>query len=152
MAALASSDVTITVQKTVITGKLRRTRCKIQFGNGALTYPSGGVPLPSAAKFGLKSRLDYIILTDSNDASGFIWKYDQENHKLRAWRQNLRTGSTAASTSANGALVENSAGAETTFRAYGVAVDTDVDIGAMGEMGTAIAPAAQTLYCEAVGW
>lgn len=85
MVALAASDVTVTVQKTVIQGKLRRARCKIAFANGTLTYPASGVPLPSASSFGMKTRLDYIILTDPNDGSGYQWKYDQENHKLRCW-------------------------------------------------------------------
>lgn len=116
MADLASSDVTVTVEKTVITGKLRRTRCKIEFGDSALTVGANGVPLPSASSFGMKTRLDYIILTDIDDSNGYIWKYNQDDHALDLYQGDNDNAS-------DGPLVI-----------------------------ATTAVAAQTLYCEAVGW
>jgi hypothetical protein len=122
MADIAASDVTITVQKRLKAGKRRRNRCKIAFGNGALTYPAGGVPLPAARSFGLNANvLEYLVITDGDDGTGLIWKYDQENKKLRVYYQEP-TNATAGRV----ALLEGSGGA------------------------TAIP--ATALYVEAIGW
>jgi hypothetical protein len=91
MADIAASDVTITVQKRLKAGKRRRNRCKIAFGNGALTYPAGGVPLPAARSFGLNAN---------------VLEYDQENKKLRVYYQEP-TNATAGRV----ALLEGSGGA-----------------------------------------
>lgn len=119
MADIASSDVTITVEKRTIVGKQRRNRVKIAFGNGALTYPSGGVPMPAASSFGMVRNLDYLTIFDENDASGIMWKYDKDNLKLRGYEFDYPAV-------AEGAAVELDAASD--------------------------APAAQTLYAEAVGW
>lgn len=120
MTDLASSDITVTVlERGTPSGKKRRNRVQISFGNGTLTYPSGGVPLPTYASFGMGRNLDFISLTDQNDASGILWKYDQSNNKLRGYEFDY----TAA---AEGSAIE---------------LDAGVD-----------APAAQTMFAEAVGW
>lgn len=85
MTALAAADVTVTVQDRWIEGPVKYSRCKIEFGDGALTYPSGGVPLPTYPSWGFKRNIEFLTLTDADDDSGYVWKYDQENHKLRAW-------------------------------------------------------------------
>ena len=119
MADLASTDVTITVEERTIVDKKRRNRVKIAFGDGALTYPSGGVPLPTYPSFGMVRNLDYLIITDGGSADGLLWKYDQANTKLRAYEGD-----------------------------YAQAGDAD-----LAELDAASdAPAAQTLYAEAVGW
>lgn len=85
MADIASANVTVTIERRAIEGKTRRNRVKIAFGNGALTYPAAGVPMPAASAFGMKVRLDYLTVFDESDGSGLMWKYDRENKKLRAW-------------------------------------------------------------------
>lgn len=85
MTALASSDVTITGVSTVISGPQKRKLVTLAFGDGALTYPSGGVPLPTYASWGFKTKLDYVNLVDPASASGIVWKYDQANNKLRGY-------------------------------------------------------------------
>lgn len=85
MTDLASSDVTVTVLRRWSQGKTRRSSVRITFGDGSLTYPSGGVPLPAFSSFGLKRRLDYLLLSDAGSASGLVWKYDKANHKLTAF-------------------------------------------------------------------
>lgn len=153
MTALAASDLTLTVEKIRREGKVYRNRVKIAFGDAALTYPSGGVPLPAATSFGLRSTLEYLILTDANDASGIMWKYDQENKKLRGYLQGITVSAAGSATMDDFALdttadptatavavsLTNSAGAGTKY------------LGVMKEMGTSHAPAAQILYVEAVG-
>lgn len=85
MPALTSANVTVTLERRAIEGKTRRNRVKIAFGDGALTYPALGVPMPAASSFGMKVRLDYLTIFDENDGSGLMWKYDRENKKLRSW-------------------------------------------------------------------
>lgn len=85
MADLASTDVTVTVEERRIEGKKRLNRVKITFGDGALTYPANGVPLPDFSSFGMKRNLDYLILTDPGSGDGLVWKYDQANTKLRGY-------------------------------------------------------------------
>ena len=160
MAALASSDVTVTLQANQ-KGKLyertsnggRRVLVKIAFGDGALTYPSGGVPLPAAASFGFKSHMTALKLLDEDDASGIAWKYDYENKKLRAYLQGIVVSAAGGATMDDFALdttsdplstavavsLTNSTGAGTKY------------LGKMKEMATTQAPAAQVLYAEAIG-
>lgn len=119
MADLASTDVTITVEERTIVKKKRRNRVKIVFGDGALTYPSGGVPMPAFGSFGFVRNLDFLILIDSSAATGTVWKYDKANAKLRGFEGD-----------------------------YAQAGDEElVELDAASD-----APAAQTLYAEAVGW
>lgn len=85
MTALVAADVTVTVQDRWIEGPVKYSRCKIEFGDEALTYPTGGVPLPTYASWGFKRNIDFLTLFDQNDASGYVWKYDLDNHKLLAF-------------------------------------------------------------------
>ena len=153
MTALADTDVTITVEKSNRVFKHHRNRCKIVFGDGALTYPAGGVPLPAFGKWGMKRNLDYIALTDSNDAVGIIWKFDQDNKKLRGYVQGYAhaTGGavtmddypiTAADGVTSGISVSLTTGA-------GAAT---AHLGGLVELATGATVSAQALYCEAVGF
>lgn len=160
MADFASSDVTVTVEKRSITGKQRRNRVKIAFGDGALTIPSGGVPMPSAQSFGMVRNLEYLTIFDEGSDTGIMWKYDKTNNKLRAWAHNhgllLANGALAASgavgKSAGGGLVHAMAATTVTGgSASGGVANTTIAATAYAEL-TAVAPAAQTLYAEAVGW
>src|SRR5262245_28317816 len=89
MPDLTAAHVTITVQAIQIHDNIRRNLCSLSFGDGALTYPTGGVPLPTATAWGMTAELRYLILLDPNDASGILWKYDLMNHKLRAYIQGV---------------------------------------------------------------
>lgn len=173
MADIAAVDVTLTIQKNRIAkgspGSLMRNVVKIAFGDGALTYPSLGVPIPAFSKWGMRREIEYLILIDSNDGSGYIWKYDYENKKLRAWQA-------AAQTHAHDLLIKGGQASATTSRIATYATDilgkeeaTDVTIagsasatkggvissvsaaGVLVEVGS-VAIAAQVLYAEAVGW
>lgn len=154
MAGLAASDVTLTVQSTNIQRKQRRTLVKIAFGDGALTYPSGGVPLPTApTSWGLRRSLDYIVLNDANDGSGIVWKYDRENKKLRGYISGITVSAAGAATVDDFAL-------DTTAEPLATAVSLSLTnntgagvkyLGSLIELTTTHAPAAQVLYCEAVG-
>jgi hypothetical protein len=164
MPDFVAGDVTIIVQERYARGgsKQRRHRVRIAFGDGALTYPAGGIPLPNYAMFGLQQRLDFLVMTDTSDDQGILWKFDQDNLKLQGFIQGVVTSAAGAGTlddypldgtadplaaaarqPSNGAvsvgLVASAAGV--------------VYFGALKELLAAEhAPAAQTLYAEAVGW
>lgn len=93
MADLTSADVTITVEDRSIEGKKKRNRVKLVFGDGVKTYPAGGVPLPTFNSFGMVRNLDLINITDESDADGLMYKYDQENNKIRIWFPTQQTAS-----------------------------------------------------------
>lgn len=147
MTALASTDVTVSVSrrdKDMFGGMRKATIADITFGDGALTYPTGGVPLPAKGAFGFTKEIA-MGLIEQPPGNGFIYKYDRANHKLKILNQKVTTGSTTVTTSASGALIENENGAETVARLYGTAVDTTYNLGQLGEVSTAHAPASTTV-------
>jgi hypothetical protein len=83
MADLAASNVTVTLLKRGrIPGFANVGRVTIAFGNGALTVPAAGIPLPTVmAKYGVRSRIHFMQLQGPPD-SGLVWEFDQANHKL----------------------------------------------------------------------
>lgn len=169
MADLAAANVTITVEERWQTQRKRHSRVKITFGDGALTYPANGVPLPTYSSFGLYRVLDFITLIDNNDGVGLVWKYDKENKKLRAWQVAAGThghdflvkgGQAAAGTDAlsiKGAVVIGKEAAtdvtqtEAGAAAGGGVITKTIAAAAPVELGN-VAVAAQTLYAEAIGW
>lgn len=92
MADLTSANVVITPQtngmgnsKYRIEGNKRKVVCKVVFGNGALTYPANGVPMPAATSFGMYRNLDTLSILDQSNADGIVWKWDYANKKLRGY-------------------------------------------------------------------
>jgi len=155
MAGLTSSDVTVTRSVRDLDighGRLSKnmTIVSVAFGDGAKTYPSGGVPLPAMGNFGYQRQVDFCAIQEP-PANGFTYKYDADNHKIRIYTQGVVTGSTAATACANGALAEDSAAAETAVRLSGSAVDTTYDLGALIELPVTVAPAAATLKLLMLG-
>lgn len=67
MPALAASDVTVVVTERTIEGKKRRSRGTITFGDGALTYPTAGIPLPAIGIFGFVRQMDTLELFSVNE-------------------------------------------------------------------------------------
>lgn len=152
MADLAAANVTVTVEERKIVGGQRRNRVKVAFGDGALTYPALGVPLPAASAFGLVRNLDYLSLFDNNDGVGIVWKFDKDNLKLRGW---LGAGFTPAGTVAapvftgaalaahthalhfNNADVADSAGARVNVGTNLMGANTGADVAVAGVVDTA---------------
>lgn len=86
MAAIASSNVTYSVVKSKIgEGGYKEQILSIAFGNGALTYPAGGIPLLKG-KMGLPTDVQEFGLIDPASANGFVYKYDKTNNKLRIYQ------------------------------------------------------------------
>lgn len=79
MSALGSSDVTVTVTETYIFNKKRRSRGRITFGDGAKTYPSGGVPMPAIGFFSMYRQLDFLQITDPGTGQNIKWAVNQNS-------------------------------------------------------------------------
>jgi hypothetical protein len=148
MADLTAANVTVTVNEQQIVSKKRRNRVTITFGNGTLTYPSGGVPMPSFSAFGMVRNLDFLTVFDEDDASGIMWKYDRTNNKLRAY---FPTGGATASPASGTAVPQVTSGASTASAVN--ATTPALTPGVAKELASAsTAPAAHTFQAEAVGW
>lgn len=83
MAAIASTDLTYTIESKEFLGPKSGFRVigSISFGNGSLTYPSGGVPL-TKAKMGLPRVIKSISIMETN-AVGYFIEFDKSAEKLR---------------------------------------------------------------------
>lgn len=152
MADLASGNLTITIQKEYRGVGHRRNVVKIAFGDAALTVPSGGVPLPAAASFGLTSSLDYLVILDQDDATGIVWKYDYENKKLRQYVQGTVVSAAGAATMDDFAQ-DTSADPYATAVSLSLTNSTGAGTKIFGKLKEVLtAPPATVLYAEAVGF
>lgn len=97
MADLESTDVTVSLvaqdREFVGIGKVM-TFPSIAFGDGAKTYPTGGVPMPAISAFGMKKEVKRMHF--EQPANGNSYHYDKANNKIRIF--------TATATEATGAV------------------------------------------------
>lgn len=99
MPALTANDITVTVDQRWISGVKRHVKGRITFGDGSLTYPTGGIPLPAKDKFGFVRQIDDITITGVNGlTTDYVASYDRANHKLQLFEEE--------STAAGGPLPE----------------------------------------------
>ena len=95
MADIAAGDVTYTEVK-----KLKRDDGYIEalfdvaFGDGALTYPAGGVPL-TRASLACPNYLGSLLFVDEANANGFVYKFDATNLKIRIYQGEYTAGADA---------------------------------------------------------
>lgn len=176
MANIAASDITVTIlnRRTMDSGR-KSVNAKLAFGNGALTYPAGGVPI-SLAALGCPNTIESLYIYDDG-VSGYKWTYDAVNMKLVAVRQGAQS---ASATHSHNLLVKGGQIGSTTNDIAHYATDilgkeaaTDATItgaasatkgGVLSDTTTAsvtaavfaepstVAIAAQTLKCEVIGW
>lgn len=94
MADIAASDVTVTVEEVnrYVPARKRRNRVSVAFGDGALTYPSLGVPMPAASAFALVRQLDDLLIIDPANGNGFVYKWDRANKKIRIYEEQDTSG------------------------------------------------------------
>ena len=84
MADLTNSDVSVSLdaRDRHILGKLRMSQGSFAFGDGALTYPYGGVPMPAIGNFGMNKEVSMLGIVDAS-GDGLIYRYDQANRKVK---------------------------------------------------------------------
>lgn len=88
MAAIAAGDVSYTMQERtnqVEADSKRGALFLVAFGDGALTYPAGGVPL-TKANLGCPNAIEQLLFVDPASANGFVYKYDYVNEKIRIYQ------------------------------------------------------------------
>ena len=166
MTAIVAADVTITLVKQRIMrgspGGLRINTVKVAFGNATLTYPSGGVPMPTYPSFGLMKELEFLQMFDDSSAVGTLWKWDYVNKKLRGYIQGTVISAAGAATLDDylldgttdpyaAAAVQPSAGA-IGLGLVNTAAAGQIYLGKFPELSTAHAPVATTIYGLAYGW
>jgi hypothetical protein len=109
MADIAAGDVTYTEQAGTrqVEGDSRSSVVYlVGFGDGALTYPTGGVPLTKAT-VGMPNNIEAAIIIDADDGNGFVYKYDYTSDKIRVYQGDY------TNTAADAALVELAGGVAT---------------------------------------
>ena len=86
MTALAASNVTLTMASADrhILGKLKMGTGTLAFGNRALTYPTGGIPMPTIGNFGFNKAVKGMNLSNPLN-NGLSFRYDRTNHKLKCY-------------------------------------------------------------------
>lgn len=151
MADLTASDVTVTIRGRVIAGNRKRVYVKLQFGDGAKTYPAGGIPLPGIGSFGLSRFQDALVIYDADDASGLLWKYDSENRKLRGYWPTGGSG-TAPTNAATDPSVSVPSGATTVTSSAAQPDLVEAPGQAREFVGNTTVIPQQTLYAIAEGW
>lgn len=90
MADLTASDVGVVLEprlKDMARGAMAKalTVAEITLGDGAKTYPIGGVPLPAAGVLALIRNPQLVLFQQPADR-GLALRYDAANHKLRIMR------------------------------------------------------------------
>jgi hypothetical protein len=168
MANIAASDITVTPVSLRRSEDARRIGVfTLAFGDGALTYPAGGVPITKAV-FGCPNIIESLTIFDSG-TSGYKWSYDRVNEKLVAMQAPAQThahdllikGGQAASTTNNTAhyatdILGKEAATDATIAGSASAtkggVMSSVQAAAALVEPSAVAIAAQSLKIEVVGW
>ncbi len=81
MADIAAGNVTYTINDREIIGTQHLIHVQIAFGNGALTYPSGGVPLTNTS-MGIIRNINSLVITESN-ATALMYEWDKSANTIR---------------------------------------------------------------------
>lgn len=165
MADFAASDVTYTMlNQRKLSDSRNLNRVRLAFGDGALTYAAGGIPL-TKGKMGCPTVIESLIVVDKG-TSGYSFKYDQSAEKLVVFQApaqthdhdvlliggqthdalvGLQSGSLGKNTATNVTL--NGANSATS----GGVLSETLAAAALAQT-TAVALAAQTIEVEVIGW
>lgn len=81
MADIAAANVAYSILTRRNLGNSRKqNRVQLSFGDGALTYPAGGIPI-SKGKCGCPVVIESMVVVDQG-TSGYKFQYDQSAEKL----------------------------------------------------------------------
>jgi hypothetical protein len=116
MAALTATDITVVIQAQRTENGTRVNRIKMTLATAG-SYPSNGIPWPSAAACGMHRNLDFIRLHDVNPNANTRTLNDVDNSSFRVF------SSTASATQeAEVATTVTLGSSATPFVLYGEAV------------------------------
>jgi hypothetical protein len=81
MANIAATDVTYTMLKQrLLSNSEKSNLVKLVFGNGALTYPAGGIPI-TGKNMGCPNIIESLKVVGQG-TSGYVFNFDPVNVKL----------------------------------------------------------------------
>jgi hypothetical protein len=165
MSALVAGSVTYTLQNNAVKDESGRRKqlVKIAFGDGALTYPTGGVPLSNLANQGWPNLIESLVISDAG-SSGYVPRYDATNNKLMLFVSASHTHDLLLKNAAvaDGATTRVNAGAnllgantggDLTVTGAGAngGVVTKAAV-ALAELASSVAPAAMSVYAYVIGY
>ena len=116
MAAIGASDVTYTISQRVngvASDKYKEYQVTMAFGDGAKTYPSGGVPLTQGSLGDFRKEVISLEIDDAMNSDGYLYKWDETNNKIRIYQApsavslplvELTTAATPAATTLKGVV------------------------------------------------
>src|ERR1041385_4195349 len=83
MANIGTADVTYTLlNQRKMSDSRNLNRVRLAFGDGALTYPAGGIPL-LIGKLGCPTIVESMVIVDAG-TPGSRFQYDQDKNNLEA--------------------------------------------------------------------
>lgn len=167
MADLAASDITVTLKnQRKMSDSRNLNRVLLAFGDGALTYPAGGIPI-TKGKLGCPTIIESMSIVDKG-TSGYSFMYDQSAEKIVMFQAPSQThthdvkiiaGQASAGTDAISAktltLGKESATNITIAGANSATLGGVVSAtlaAAAGVEPSAVAIAAQSIEVEVIGW
>lgn len=138
-------------------GRYKKIKCV--FGDGILTYPSGGIPLSGLSGAGFPYSVGDVMIMDASNADGYTYKWDSVNNKLRIYNPLaththtlfVATGGTDAAGSRANAATNSLAMSNAAASVAGIAAASGAAGGIVNvasapgaEVATSYAPAAST--------
>jgi len=90
MADIAAANVTTTILRRSDNGNGSTVEAQVAFGDGALTYPTGGIPLAKSV-FGFSRKIGSCTVIESN-GDALLYEYDISAGTLRAFFPTQQTG------------------------------------------------------------
>ncbi len=165
MGALAVTDVRVAVaqqDRGAIQGAVKRLAfAVVSYGDGALTYPTGGIPLPGIGAFGMNKAIEHVFI--ENPGNGYSYAFDKVNQKLKILVPKAAAGTVAApaltmdsytpaGSNANDGPPETFTGtAHVLTGTVAAPAFTGAAAGAMVELANTVAPAATVLNLMIIG-
>ena len=95
MADIAATNVTYTINERTRIGRKYFVEATVAFGDGALHYLSGGVPLTNS-KLGFRRGMDAFVVMESG-GNALLYEWDKSANTIRIFTEG-RVEQTAGST------------------------------------------------------
>ena len=113
MTAIAASNVTYTLLKQSKAENNEKVfLVQIAFGNGTLTYPTGGIPLTNVGLWGFPNYVRSVVFADSSNGDGYVYKWSQTANTIRIYQSAAQSASPQALAEISGAVAATTVVAE----------------------------------------
>lgn len=107
MADLTAANITVTISAgfdiDTSPDKWKRAYATLSFGDGVLTYPTNGIPMPAPGAFGMNFLTPYKWVNIRHNIGVNLWTYD-ETARTGAPYGTLRANDTSTGVEMSGAV------------------------------------------------